>query len=349
MKKGFTLVELLVAISIIAVLSTIGLASFSGTQSKARDSVRKSDLRTLATTLEIYYQQKGTYLISSGSCIDGTATSTIYTNADFVKLISGDVPKDPKTNEPYCYEAVTGGLNYTLYAKLENCPTQGTIPGIDCQTSKYNYLIQSEDFIAQATPTPTSTAVLFSTPLPISTPTPTPIPVPPPLPTPPSGLGGDCEEPVTTTISVKAFLADPADNPAYGSIYPSCFGVGCTYNHVPLQNVIVRAKPTSFSCFAAETYGVTDSSGVANIDVYGRWEYDPGDGTQILETIPYEIWAERPGGHPFYKGMCYQKRYRGGSLCDIVDVQTTGKGAQCDEDQAIEKGCLLNTNFGFTR
>lgn len=69
MKKGFTLIELLVAISIIAVLSTIGLSTFSGVQKSARNSVRKNDLTTLATALEIYYQTTGKYLGNPGSCI----------------------------------------------------------------------------------------------------------------------------------------------------------------------------------------------------------------------------------------------------------------------------------------
>lgn len=320
MNRGFTLIELLVAISIIAVLSTIGLTIFSGVQSKARDSVRKNDLNALATALELYFQNNGKYIAGVGSCSDNTSNSTFN---DDIKQYLNELPQDPKSdNPPYCYEAVTGGLNYKLYAKLED----GT-----------DYILISEDFIAQATPTLTSTAV------------PTPIPAPPPLPIPPPGLPRECDGPVTATISVKAFLADPVDNPTDGSVYPTCFGTGCQYNHAPLKNVIIHARPTGFQCFAAATYGVTDSAGVASIDVYSRWEYDPGDGTQILETIPYEIWAEIPSGDSLHRGSCYQKRYRGGSLCDIVDVQTTGKGAQCDEDQSIEKGCLLYTNFGFTR
>jgi len=56
-ERGFTLIELLVTISIIAVLSSIGLIVYQGVQSKARDSIRKSDLQKLAIALEIYAQQ----------------------------------------------------------------------------------------------------------------------------------------------------------------------------------------------------------------------------------------------------------------------------------------------------
>ncbi len=64
-RSGFTLIELLVVISIIAVLSTIGLITYQGIQAKSRDSIRKSDLRAIATALEIYYQKNGEYPTTS--------------------------------------------------------------------------------------------------------------------------------------------------------------------------------------------------------------------------------------------------------------------------------------------
>lgn len=139
MKKGFTLMEFLVVISIIAVLSTIGLITFQGTTTKTRDAVRKNDLNTLATALEIYFQKnQGKYILGSGSCQQDNANSTFY--ADIKQYIIGDVPKDPKTGDNYCYEVLNNGLNYALYAKLENCPAQDTIPGINCQTERYNFV-----------------------------------------------------------------------------------------------------------------------------------------------------------------------------------------------------------------
>ncbi|MBU1000529.1 prepilin-type N-terminal cleavage/methylation domain-containing protein [Patescibacteria group bacterium] len=50
---GFTLVELLVVISIIAVLSAIGLVSFRRVQQIARDGKRVADIDTIAKSLEI--------------------------------------------------------------------------------------------------------------------------------------------------------------------------------------------------------------------------------------------------------------------------------------------------------
>jgi type IV pilus assembly protein PilA len=60
-KAGFTLMELLIAVSIIAIISAVGITTFSQSQKLARDSKRKSDLRSVAVALELYYQKNKRY------------------------------------------------------------------------------------------------------------------------------------------------------------------------------------------------------------------------------------------------------------------------------------------------
>lgn len=143
-KKGFTLIELLIVISIIAVLSTIGLTSFVGIQSRARDSSRKNDLNTLATALELYYQNQknGKYIDGVTTCqTDSNPSNNTFYNAIKSYLSNpNSLPKDPASNQAYCYISVNNGKSYRLFAKLENCPTQDTIPGINCQTAIYNFV-----------------------------------------------------------------------------------------------------------------------------------------------------------------------------------------------------------------
>ena len=54
LQVGFTLVELLVAITILVILTGIGFGTFSRSQKKARDGQRKSDLHQLQQALETY-------------------------------------------------------------------------------------------------------------------------------------------------------------------------------------------------------------------------------------------------------------------------------------------------------
>ena len=60
-KKGFSLVELLVVIVIIAVLSVVAYSAIGGYTVKARDSKRKQDLGIMQQAMEIYYAEKGVY------------------------------------------------------------------------------------------------------------------------------------------------------------------------------------------------------------------------------------------------------------------------------------------------
>jgi prepilin-type N-terminal cleavage/methylation domain-containing protein len=60
-KKGFTLIELLVVISIIALLSTIVMASLNAARSKARDAKRAADLKQVQIAIELFRNDNGYY------------------------------------------------------------------------------------------------------------------------------------------------------------------------------------------------------------------------------------------------------------------------------------------------
>jgi prepilin-type N-terminal cleavage/methylation domain-containing protein len=60
-KLGFTLIELMIAITILAVISSIGFVTYTNSQISARDGRRKQDLRSIATALELYYQTNKRY------------------------------------------------------------------------------------------------------------------------------------------------------------------------------------------------------------------------------------------------------------------------------------------------
>ena len=59
--RGFTLIELLVVITIIGILSGIGVAAFTSVQKKGRDAQRKSDLSSIQAALEQYYSDHDSY------------------------------------------------------------------------------------------------------------------------------------------------------------------------------------------------------------------------------------------------------------------------------------------------
>ncbi|MFH0856310.1 MAG: prepilin-type N-terminal cleavage/methylation domain-containing protein, partial [bacterium] len=65
-KKGFTLIELLVVISVIALLSTFAIIALDNARKKARDARRVSDLKQIASALELFYDKYGRYPITAG-------------------------------------------------------------------------------------------------------------------------------------------------------------------------------------------------------------------------------------------------------------------------------------------
>jgi len=123
---GFTLVELLVVMAILAILSTVALGQFTNSQKKARDTQRKSDLDNVARALEMYYNDNKTYPASSEGkiAVDGGATIIDWTTP-FQQDVGSEtivymkkLPCDPDRNWNYCYWSDGGG--FKLYAKLEN-------------------------------------------------------------------------------------------------------------------------------------------------------------------------------------------------------------------------------------
>lgn len=130
-KKGFTLLELLVVISIIAMLITIGLSSFSTAQRKGRDAKRKSDIKEIQNALEQYYSVCGySYPTPTGSFF-------VSVNCPNPAIsIMPTVQTDPRVVTPYFCGPTPGASNctsvsYTICAMLE-----GETPNTFCVSSQ---------------------------------------------------------------------------------------------------------------------------------------------------------------------------------------------------------------------
>lgn len=120
--KGFTLIELIVVIGIIAILSVMLIAVVDPVSQfqKSRDAQRKSDLSQIQKAIEQYYQDTGHYPAATGSFqIIGLNNGTLswglsnVNNWPYMNVL----PKDPDTARTYVYYAT--GQSYWLYASLE--------------------------------------------------------------------------------------------------------------------------------------------------------------------------------------------------------------------------------------
>lgn len=122
---GFTLVELLVVISIIGVLTSLLLASYTTIQQQARNTQRKNDLKQYLTALENYASVNNSFY-SSKTNVAGASASTGL--CPTLSQFMAGCPEDPRKNDDpsysYLYQSDGSGtgataLKWALWAKLE--------------------------------------------------------------------------------------------------------------------------------------------------------------------------------------------------------------------------------------
>lgn len=116
--KGFTLIELMVSISIIAILTALATISFAGAQKKARDARRAQDMKIMQLAAEEYILHNGVY--PGTTAVPWTAVGQNVLEA---------IPKDPKTGSTYNYNI--GTTNYCICAGMEN-PQYGNSSANTC-------------------------------------------------------------------------------------------------------------------------------------------------------------------------------------------------------------------------
>lgn len=112
MRRGFTLIEVLVAATIIAVLISIGVVSYGSVNKRSKDAKRKGDVEQIRSALEMYRADTGYYPnIGSGVWANAFGLSTLL-----VSTYLPAIPSDPKPAQTYRYKVTNlSGGNYYGY------------------------------------------------------------------------------------------------------------------------------------------------------------------------------------------------------------------------------------------
>jgi prepilin-type N-terminal cleavage/methylation domain-containing protein len=123
---GFSLIELLVVVGILAVLMAMLMANIASGRARARDSVRKADFDSVKKALRIYYNDYQTYPAADGTRIAGCGDGTVAcsfggafatANTEYMKRLPID-PVDSGSNI-YTYAQTEAGEGFLLSTYLE--------------------------------------------------------------------------------------------------------------------------------------------------------------------------------------------------------------------------------------
>lgn len=132
-KNGFTLIEILVVVTIMVLLTAAAVVSYSVFLKQARDTKRKTDLEQVRGALEIYRSNVGGYPTGS----DWTTTLNVL-KTPIIYMQS--LPKDPK-DQTYSYYYSGSETDYTVGAFLEGSVISTCSLTISCAGANCNYCL----------------------------------------------------------------------------------------------------------------------------------------------------------------------------------------------------------------
>ena len=162
--RGFSILELMIVVTIIGILASVAVQKWREYQSKTRDNIRKLALVQLAKALEVYYMKHRSYP-RTGDSWSGYCTaygSKGFTGTDgyipgLAPKYIDELPKDPLfdqvttcTDCGYLYRS--DGVNYKLLSNggpnkvggPENIPKSGE-PFYNPRTTSSSMMISSGD------------------------------------------------------------------------------------------------------------------------------------------------------------------------------------------------------------
>lgn len=121
-QRGFTLLEVMIVVAVVAILALILIPNFSNARAEAQVSACESNLRSIATALELYYADNQAYPTAAAATdIDSAflGASGLGTGQTYLNTIPTD-PAPPKTAGKLFYtylnttSSTTGVQSYTV-------------------------------------------------------------------------------------------------------------------------------------------------------------------------------------------------------------------------------------------
>jgi general secretion pathway protein G len=117
--KGFTLVELLIVISLISILAAMGLVQYKNSVTSTKESVLRTDLFRMRDAIDQYYADKGKYpsaldsLVSEGY-MRKIPEDPITKSSDSWTTVPAEPDPNNPSAEPGVYDVKSGAQGTAL-------------------------------------------------------------------------------------------------------------------------------------------------------------------------------------------------------------------------------------------
>lgn len=122
--SAFTLIELVVAATILVILTSIWFYSYTENIADARDWVRQTDISSLGSELSLYKKQRGAFPVPWDNFEIHNRGEVVayqgYMNNSVTLSTADKLPTDPDLEIPYIYSTTKNRQEYQLALTIEN-------------------------------------------------------------------------------------------------------------------------------------------------------------------------------------------------------------------------------------
>jgi len=126
--KGFTLIELMIVVAIIAILAAIAIPQYKKFQAKAKAAEAKTNLGAIASCEEAYHAENDVYIVCGKSPTNAPAAKT-----DFDNTVTGwkDLGFEPAGKVRYAYQVTSADVDNKYNASANSNVPELESVGLD--------------------------------------------------------------------------------------------------------------------------------------------------------------------------------------------------------------------------
>jgi len=167
--RGFSIVELIIIITIMGILITLGVVNMLGAEVNSRDTERKTDIETIAQHLEMFYNNGndtstsvGYYPNTSTSSMDSAAVvqQTVLRDIDIKSLVAPNATvstttslvvatNNAQTIGEVLPQPLSSGQNQYVYQPIDDNGSSLCTSGILCRKFNLYYKTESDGIVHQ--------------------------------------------------------------------------------------------------------------------------------------------------------------------------------------------------------